>query len=234
MANALKFNFKNSRIPKADVEKYSKKLEAYRKHLMKVIEKNDHWQDEASILLPSDRKALKKVRDVIEEKKKLKPEYVVVCGIGGSNLGTIAIQEAVLGKLYNQKTSKTKVLYADTVDPDSVTDMMHILEAALRKKKNIILNVVSKSGSTTETIANFQVMLDLLKKHKKNYHECVVCTTGRGSKLWNLAKEKRFSTLEIPTKVGGRYSVFSRVGLFPLGMLDLYLWNLLKGAQSMR
>lgn len=73
---------------------------------------------------------------------------------GGSNLGTIAVQEAVLGKLYNQLTTATKVLYADTVDSDSINNIITLIKPVLEKGGKIILNVISKSGTTTETIAN--------------------------------------------------------------------------------
>ena len=68
-----------------------------------------------------------------------------MAGIGGSNLGAKAVQEAVLGKLHNQKTSDTKILFAETTDSDHINDIIDIIEPALQKGENIILNGVSKS-----------------------------------------------------------------------------------------
>ena len=93
------------------------------------------------------------------------------------------------------------------------------------------MNVVSKSGGTTETIANFEVLLNAIKK-QKNWRDFVVVTTDKGSNLWELSIAEGFTHLEIPRKVGGRYSVFSPVGLFPLGMLGINLKELFMGASS--
>ena len=190
--------------------------------------------DRASINLPIDKEIKNLVNKLVLEKLKLNPKYIVVVGIGGSNLGTIAIQESVFGKLHNQLKANVKILYVDTVDSDLVNSVMNILEPVLKSGGNIILNGVSKSGGTTETIANFEILVNLLKKYKKNYEQYVVITTGKNSKFWNLADEKGFSVLQIPKKVGGRYSVFSPVGLFPLGMIGININKLLKGAEEAR
>ncbi len=147
--------------------------------------------DRASINLPDDKQALKKVKTLIDEKKKLKPRYLVVIGIGGSNLGTMAVQEAVLGKLYNQLNPDIKVLYADTVDSDLINDIIKIIEPILKKGENIIINGVSKSGGTTETIANFEILVEMLKKYKKDYEKYVIVTSDKNSKLLEFCIGKR-------------------------------------------
>jgi glucose-6-phosphate isomerase len=188
----------------------------------------------ASVNLPVDDNAVQHVLSVVEEKKKLKPRFIVVVGIGGSNLGSLAVFEAILGKKYNLKTKEKKILFADTVDSDLIYDIIQIIEPVLKNNENIILNVVSKSGSTTETIANFEVLLQLLEKYSDTPQESVVVTTDHDSKLWHHAKEKQYAVLEIPKKVGGRYSVFSSVGLFPLAMIGVDITRLLNGAKQMR
>ncbi|MFH1590605.1 MAG: hypothetical protein ABIC95_01620 [archaeon] len=190
--------------------------------------------DRASINLPSDADALRSVKQVIEEKKRLNLSHIIVVGIGGSNLGTIAVQEAVLGRLYNQHTEGIKILYADTVDASVLADIIRIIEPSLEAGRRVILNGVSKSGGTTETIANLQVLIEYVKGFDADYKEAVVVTTDRGSRFWDLAAKEGFSVLEIPRKVGGRYSVFSPVGLFPLGLIGADIDSLLKGAEAMR
>lgn len=190
--------------------------------------------DLASLCLPDDKVMLSKVRRAIDENLQLKPVYLIVVGIGGSNLGTIAVQEAVLGKLHNQLTTSTKVLYADTVDSDDVNSIIMLIKPVLKKGGNIVLNVVSKSGTTTETIANAEVLTDLLRKHKKDYQNYITVASDKDSKLWNIAVREGFNALEIPKKVGGRYSVFSPVGLFPLGLLGIDIERLLDGAVHMK
>lgn len=158
---------------------------------------------------------------------------MVVVGIGGSNLGTIAVQEALFGRFYNEHIPETKVYFADTVDTDYLWDIVLLVEQELEAGKNILLNVVSKSGTTTETIANFELFLELLKRYKKeDWYEHVVVTTDQGSMLWKWAVEYNVIVLAIPKIVGGRYSVFSAVGLFPLGMMNVAIEQLCTGAES--
>lgn len=229
----IEFSFEDTLIRQENILRTAEKLKPEIKNLTSVLSKG-YDDDRASINLPDDKSMLSKVKQNIKDKLQLKPEYLIVVGIGGSNLGTIAVQEAVLGKLYNQLNPSTKVLYADTVDPDLINTIIRLVKPILKKKGNIILNIISKSGTTTETIANSEVLIDSLRRYKKDYKNFVVVTSDKDSRLWNLAVKEKFSVLEIPKKVGGRYSVFSPVGLFPLELLGINIEHLLDGAKSMR
>lgn len=200
---------------------------------VKGIVGTGYGTDYASVNLPSDKKSLQKVKEIIGLKVELDIKILVVVGIGGSNLGTIALHKALNGTLYNEKNPETKIYFADTVDSDYLSDIIYLVEEKLKNNENILINVVTKSGTTTETIANFEIFLELLKKYKPDdYNDYIVVTTDRGSKLWQFAEQNEITYLEVPKNVGGRYSVFSSVGLFPLGFLGLDLESLLKGAQS--
>jgi len=229
----LELSYEDALIPKDQILETAEKLRPEIRNMRNAISRG-YDDDRASINLPDDDEMLSTVKSVIEEKLTLEPEYLIVIGIGGSNLGTIAIQEAILGKLYNLLAPPIKVLYADTVDSSLIGNIIRIVEPTLRRDGNILLNVVSKSGITTETIADFRILLDLLRKYKKEYRDYIVATCNRDSKLWSLALNEGFTALEIPLKVGGRYSVFSPVGLFPLGLLGIRIEDLLKGAKEMR
>ncbi|RLI41385.1 hypothetical protein DRO64_07605, partial [Candidatus Bathyarchaeota archaeon] len=187
----------------------------------------------AFINLPYDEEMLSGIKSLISDKLSLDPRFLIVVGIGGSNLGTIAVQEAVLGRFYNLLDPDIMVLYADTVDPDMMNSIITLIKKALKENKHILLNVVSKSGDTTETIANFRVLLSLLKRYNRKYGDFIVVTTDRDSVLWRVAVRRGLSLLEIPSKVVGRYSVLSPVGLFPLGMLGIKIEDLLMGARRM-
>jgi len=229
----IEFSFEDALIPKRRIVKTAEKLKPEIRNVANATSKG-YDDDRASINLPDDKNMLSKVEQVIRDNLQLKPEYLIVVGIGGSNLGTIAVHEAVLGKLYNQLTPSIKVLYADTVDSDLSNGIITLVKSALERDGNMLLNIVSKSGTTTETAANFEIFIALLKEYKKNYGKYVNVTTDRGSTLWDLALKRGFNVLEIPKKVGGRYSVFSSVGLFPLGLLGINIVQLLDGARSMR
>jgi glucose-6-phosphate isomerase len=227
------FSFKDTMIPQQRILETAERLRPMIGNMVNAISEG-YESDLASLCLPDDRLMLGKVRQAIEENLQLKPVYLIVVGIGGSKLGTIAVQEAILGKLCNQLTASTKVLYADTVDSDGINKIITLIKPVLEKGGNIAVNVVSKSGTTTETIANAEVLIDLLRRHKKDYKNCVNVTSDKDSELWNIAVREGFNVLEIPKKVGGRYSVFSPAGLFPLGLLGIDIARLLDGAAYMR
>ncbi len=222
------FKYDNALIPKSKIYSTAKKLLPELKKLSAV---KDYSDDRSSIILPEQN--LRIVNAAVSLKQKLHPQLIVVVGIGGSNLGTIAIQEALLGKQWNLHNAP-RILYADTVDPDALQVIIEEMQSVLRQGRQVILNVVSKSGTTTETIANFEVLLNVLKRHRRDAEKYVVVTTDKDSKLWQLGVKNGFSLLEVPKKVGGRYSVFSPVGLFPLGMLGINLKELLDGAAWMK
>lgn len=190
--------------------------------------------DYAFTALPADMAMHERVDAVVAEKKALNPTALVVVGIGGSNLGTMAVQQAVYGTFYNEQQPEVSVYYADTVDADHTADIILLLEQKLQASESVIVAIVSKSGTTTETVANAQLFIDLLARYQGQAHtRSIVAITDEGSKLWALAQEKGFSRLAIPKDVGGRYSVFSPVGLFPLGLLGVDTKALCAGAQAM-
>ncbi len=220
----------NSGISKLKLYSAGKKLLPEVRRISKV---GSYDSEFASVHLPYDKTMLSAVNACISEKQKLRPSLIVVIGIGGSNLGTKAVFEALSGKQWNL-LNNPKVLFADTVDPDSMTEISNAMKHELRQGNQVLLNVISKSGSTAETVANFEVLLNVLKRHRKDASKYVVVTTDKDSKLWNLGLKNKFSLLEIPKNVGGRYSVFSPVGLFPLGVAGINIDKLLEGAKSMR
>jgi len=226
----LKLLYGDALIPENRILRTAEKVLPEIKRAKDAIARG-YEDDRASLSLVDDYEMLSRVKAAVEAKLSLEPKYLIVIGIGGSSLGTLAVQEAVLGKLYNLSDPPVRVLYADTVDSSLIGGVMRIAERALIRGDNVILNVVSKSGMTTETVANFRVLLDMLRRYRKEYRDYVVMTCDRGSELWNLAVKDGFATLEIPLKVGGRFSVFSPVGLFPLGLLGVKIEELLAGGR---
>ncbi|PIN76110.1 hypothetical protein COV18_00660 [Candidatus Woesearchaeota archaeon CG10_big_fil_rev_8_21_14_0_10_37_12] len=226
---SVSFTYRDARISQTKLHTTVNRLIPEIKRVQKASYNNEY----ASVFLPQDKKQIRIIKTLIKEKNKFKPALIVVIGIGGSNLGTIAVQEALLGKAYNLHNSP-RVLYADAVDPDELFIIETEMRLQLKKRKNVLLVAVSKSGHTTETIANFEIFWQILKKYKKDAHKHVVVITDKNSYLWTLAHESAFSTLEIPLHVGGRYSVLSPVGLFPFCMLGINIDALLNGADLMR
>jgi glucose-6-phosphate isomerase len=196
--------------------------------------KGQYESDYASINLSLDNNHLRTAKRLAT--KYARTTLLIVVGIGGSNLGTIAVQEAILGKQHNIAPGKRpRVLYADTVDPEAMARTNALLDAELKRGGKALINIISKSGGTTETVANFEILLATLQKHKgKKANEFVVVTTDNDSHLMHFAKENKFTVLPMPKKVGGRYSVLSLVGLFPLAVLGIDIKKLMDGAAHMR
>ncbi len=223
----------NAQTSKVDEETIDALIQQLKPEMQNIKKVNKYETEYGFVRCPFDDHALSTVQACIKRKKKLNPTLCVVIGIGGSNLGTLAVYEALRGMLHNQITREIKLYFAETVDSDYIHDLYYLVETALKEGDNVIINVVSKSGTTTETIANFEIFLLLLKKWKQDdYHRYVVATTNKNSKLWNLAQQEQFTCLEIPQKVGGRFSVFSAVGLFPLGLIGVDIKELLDGARA--
>lgn len=233
MNPTLELNLKGCSLQHNCLLDYQERIQPELKAMKQALQTN-YEDSRASLCLLDDDKMIEDINTLISEKQQLNPTHLVVVGIGGSNLGTIAVQEAVLGKHYNSTNSKPKIHYADTVDTDHLSTIIHTLKTALQNNENVIINAVSKSGGTTETLANFQILLDVLKSYRDNYQDYIVITTDKDSKFYHLAQQEEFSILEIPKKVGGRFSVFSAVGLFALGMIGINIQALLAGAKTAR
>ena len=194
---------------------------------------NQYKSPYASLYCSFDKELLKTVKKVVKDKQKLRPTVLIVVGIGGSSLGTKAIQEAVLGRYYNASNPDIKIYFAQTVDADKTATIIRVMDKEFKQGNAVLLTVVTKSGTTTETIANFEVLLHLLKQeYPKTYYDYVVVVTDKDSVLWKQAEHEKFSLLEVPKNVGGRYSVFSAVGLFPLAMIGIDIDKLHEGAQE--
>jgi glucose-6-phosphate isomerase len=228
----LHFEYKNS----CGID--SETLQKQSNHLLPIIQTlrktrtTGYTTDYGSINLSFDDKLISAICSTVSEKKLLNPSLLIVVGIGGSNLGTLAILQALRGKFYNHDQA-ISVYFADTIDTDTIAHIAHLMEQELMAANNVLLNIISKSGTTTETLANFEIFLEILKNHRPyNYHRFVVVTTDHDSALWHRAEREKFTSLTIPQSVGGRYSVFSAVGLFPLCMLGIDIQELCNGAQE--
>ncbi len=185
----------------------------------------------ASLVLPEDELILKDVRKIVSEKKKYNAKKVVVVGIGGSSLGSKAVYYACKGSFFYMYENDVQLYFLETVDVDYQKEIVKIIKNSFLKNEAVILNIITKSGTTTETLLNFENLLSLFKKYRPyDYHHLIVVTSDENSSLHQIATCEGFSFLSVPKLVGGRYSIFSAVGLFPLLYADIDVDLLLKGA----
>ncbi|MEI8103366.1 MAG: hypothetical protein WCG84_00470 [Candidatus Moraniibacteriota bacterium] len=220
-------------ISEAVVRERGSKLQAYTGQLQDVIQKSDWQSDEASLLLPDTDTTL--VQAMVAKKKTPNLKYIVVIGIGGSNLGAYAVYQALYGSEDAFVVDRfPKLVFADTVS----TTLLHRLAEILQQvqlPEEILIVLISKSGTTTETVSNADILFEpLLVRFGATFIERIVVITDEGSKLHTLSQEKHIDTLFVPAKVGGRFSVFSPIGLFPLGMAGVDIKALLSGAKAVR
>lgn len=217
-------------IPSDQVTKTAETLLPYVEELRGVAKANNYEAPEASINLPLDKEFYEDVLGAAQELASSALRYVVVVGIGGSNLGTQAIYEA----LRKRTGEEVKMFFLDTVNSEELATVLEALKSCASSEE-FLVNIISKSGTTTETIANTSTLFEHLEeKFGPGVYKRAVAITDEGSKLATLVVKKEIKTFTIPKNVGGRYSVLSAVGLFPLMVAGFDISQLLRGARSMR
>ncbi|MDR1397916.1 MAG: glucose-6-phosphate isomerase [Desulfarculales bacterium] len=164
-----------------------------------------------------------------------KIDNLVVLGIGGSALGTTAVDMALHGvwRLALPATGQRplKIWVADNSDPRNFYSLLNRLD-----QDRTLYNVVSKSGSTAETMSQFLIVSERLNKklgREKAQSRIIFTTDPQEGALRYLAEREGYAALDLPSNVGGRYSVLSSVGLFPLAMAGHDINALLEGARAM-
>ena len=173
------------------------------------------------------------VEDIISTAKQIRKKYdnFVVLGIGGSALGPTAVFQALCHLRHNElprKVRKTPKFYVeDNVDPERMASLLGILDI-----EKTVFNVITKSGATSETMSQYLVIFDILKKkfgEKAKDHIIATTSESRGN-LIKLAKAEGFKTFYIPDGVGGRFSELCPVGLLSAAVLGIDIKVMLSGA----
>ncbi|MCG9873537.1 MAG: glucose-6-phosphate isomerase [Leptospiraceae bacterium] len=187
------------------------------------------WIDLPDSIRESEIKRYQEIASIIRKNSK----FLVVIGIGGSYLGARAVIEAIQNPFDTYNDNNVKIIYAGhQLDPDYHNRLLKFLE-----DKEFSVNVISKSGTTTEPAVAFRLLIDLLeKKYGKDGTKQRVFATTDSSKgaLKKFSDEYGFETFVIPDDVGGRYSVLTPVGLLPIAVAGLDIAKIVEGAKTMR
>lgn len=161
-------------------------------------------------------------------------ENFVVLGIGGSALGPLAVHQALSHMRYNEladnKRNGPRFYVEDNIDPERMASLLDVIDI-----EKTMFNVITKSGSTSETMSQFMIIADMLKKRfGGDYAEHIIATTDREKgNLIKIAKADNIKTFYIPSEVGGRFSELSPVGLLPAAVCGIDIYELLAGAAFM-
>ena len=160
-------------------------------------------------------------------------QVLVVIGIGGSYLGARAAIELLHSQLYNNLGDGPQIYFAgNSISPTYLNQVIRLCEG-----KDFTINVISKSGTTTEPALAFRIFRDLaIKKYgREGAKERIFCTTDKvKGTLKQLADEEGYETFVIPDDVGGRYSVLTAVGLLPIAVSGSDIAKLMEGAARAR
>ena len=171
------------------------------------------------------KEAAKKIRE--------DSDVLLVAGIGGSYLGARAVVEAVKGLYHNDTEDGLKIYFCgNTISPTYLNDIIKVT-----KGKRFSINVISKSGTTTETALAFRVLRKLLEDTvgPEEANKRIYATTDRAKgTLKQLADAQGWPTFVVPDDVGGRYSVLTAVGLLPIACAGIDIDALMKGAADAR
>ncbi|MBE6853581.1 MAG: glucose-6-phosphate isomerase [Ruminococcus sp.] len=166
------------------------------------------------------------------EKIKSNSDVLIVIGIGGSYLGARAVIELIKSPFYNNLSKDTPDIYfvGNNISPSYLNQVISIC-----KDKDFSVNVISKSGTTTEPALAFRVFRKMVEEKygKEGAKERIFCTTDKAKgTLKSLADTEGYETFVVPDDVGGRFSVLTAVGLLPIAAAGCDIDALMSGARQ--
>ena len=228
MENGIKINLKYTGISNNDILKYSEKVKEIHNKLNKSIEKKQEFTGWITWPQLYDKKEYEKIKK-IANKVQNDSEVFIVIGIGGSYLGARAVIEALTNKY--KKENKVEVLYVgNNLNPNYINEIIDYVS-----DKEISLNVISKSGKTTESAIAFRIFRNLMENKygvDGARKRIFITTTKRKGALYKIAMQEKYIKLSVPENIGGRYSVLTPVGLLPMAVTGINIDEIIKGAQS--
>ena len=162
-------------------------------------------------------------------------DNVLVLGIGGSALGGLAVTEALLEPYWNlltkeQRKNFPRIFFLDNIDPDSISGLLKVLDL-----NKTLVNVITKSGDTAETMSQFMLIRDIMQQELgDDYRKHIVATTDKKMGVLNhIANQEGYKIFYVPDDIGGRFSVFSAVGLVPFALVGLDVDQMMNGIKDM-
>ena len=229
----IKVDFKNARVFEKNVMKYAKQVSEIHKKLHDKA--NDEKEFCGWINLPTnyDKKEFENIKKAAK-KIQSDSDVLLVIGIGGSYLGARAVIESLTNTFYNMQDKKQRktpqILYVgNNLSTNYINDLIDYIS-----NKDISINVISKSGTTTEPAIAFRIFREIMENKyslKEARSRIYVTTDARKGALKELAKKEKYTTFVIPDNVGGRYSVLTAVGLLPIAAAGINIDELMEGAR---
>lgn len=236
-ANCLSPRVGNHGLDPADVERAAPRMAELTASLSRTRGTGwERWRE-----LPFDPMRSEHMQSVRALADRLRPhtDNLVVLGIGGSALGNIALQAALNPFTYNlmprEQRGGPRLFVLDNVDPHFVGQTLEEVRRSDPRFERTIINVISKSGETAETAAQFMIARSMLRGalgDRAAEHIVAVTDPAKGT-MRSICDAEGYATLPVPEGVGGRFSVLSPVGLFSAAMCGIDIDGLLDGAAAM-
>lgn len=229
----LKLDLTNADLEMEDIYEYKETV----KEIHRELHKNSNYEKEflGWLELPSkyNKKEFKKIKECAKKIQK-DSDVLLVIGIGGSYLGARAVIESLTNSFYNMQDKsvrrKPQIIYVgNNLSPSYINDVIDLLIG-----KDFSINVISKSGTTTEPAIAFRIFRELMESKyglEEARKRIYVTTDKESGALKKLANNEQYATFIIPDNVGGRYSVLTPVGLLPIAVAGIDIDELMKGAR---
>ena len=222
----IELDFSRSKLRIQSIIEYSDKIIHYDKELEKEANRNDKMVGWMFLPEKYDKEEVKRILKA-KEKIQKDSEVLIVIGIGGSYLGA----KAVIDALVKKKDVKTEVVFVgNNMSTRYINEVIAHIE-----DKDFSINVISKSGTTTEPAIAFRIFRQfLIEKYgvEEARKRIYVTTDSTNGALKEIADEEAYETFVIPNTIGGRYSVLTPVGLLPIAVAGVDIVKMLKGAEK--
>ena len=222
----IELDFSRSKLRTQSIIEYSDKIIHYDKELEKEANRNDKMVGWMFLPEKYDKEEVKRILKA-KEKIQKDSEVLIVIGIGGSYLGA----KAVIDALVKKKDVKTEVVFVgNNMSTRYINEVIAHIE-----DKEFSINVISKSGTTTEPAIAFRIFRQfLIEKYgvEEARKRIYVTTDSTNGALKEIADEEAYETFVIPNTIGGRYSVLTPVGLLPIAVAGVDILKMLKGAEK--
>ena len=228
----IKLNLEKTNVDKKEIMKYKEQVENIHKDLNRRAEDRRDFLGWITLPTEYNKEEFKRIKKAAKKIQK-ESDILIVIGIGGSYLGARAVIEALTSSFESMKSGKKKfpqILYAG--NNLSSTYLNELIEAI--EDKDFSINVISKSGTTTEPAIAFRIFREILE-NKYGIDEArsriYVTTDKMKGALKMLSDMEGYERFVVPDNVGGRYSVLTDVGLLPIATAGINIEKLINGAR---
>jgi len=229
----IKLNIKNTKLLEKKIMEHAEEIQTIHNNLHAIADKKEEFVGWLNLPSNYDQKEFEKIKKSAEKIRE-DSEILLVIGIGGSYLGARAVIEALSNNfdslLPQEKRKGPHIIYVgNNLNPNYISEVIDLV-----KEKEFSINVISKSGTTTEPAIAFRIFRELLEAKygiKEARKRIYVTTDKTKGALRTLTKQEKYTSFIIPDNVGGRYSVLTAVGLLPIAVAGIHIDKLMNGAK---